>query len=86
MFSCSCLYNSKKVQALLNKAWKEYSAQLIKEHGEIPKNYKRDFKIGAKKGFMETCETRKKNMIALIKKINNNNKTKKQKNKKTKKQ
>ena len=77
MSSCASLYNSKKVQALLNRAWKEHSAQLIKEHGEIPKNYKRDFKIGAKKGFMESCETRKKNIMALIKKKKNNKKTKK---------
>ena len=79
MDSCTSLYNSKKVQAILNKVWKAHSAQLIKEYGKIPKNYKRDFKIGAKKGFMENCETRKKNIIALIKKKNNNNKTKKQK-------
>lgn len=74
MSSCTSLYNSKKVQAILNKAWKEHSAQLIKEHGTIPKNYKRDFKIGAKKGFMESCKTRKKNIMTLIKKKKNNNK------------
>ena len=77
MSSCTSLYNSKKVQALLNKAWKEHSDQLIKEYGEIPKNYKRDFKIGAKKGFIESCKTRKKNNMVLIKKKNNKKKTKK---------
>jgi len=76
MTSCASLYKSKKVQALLDKAWKEHSAQLIKEHGAIPKFYQRDFKIGAKKGFMESCKTRKKN-IRSLKKKNNNKKTKK---------
>lgn len=76
MTSCISLYNSKKVQTLLDKAWKEHAAQLIKETGGIPKFYHRDFKIGCKKGFMESCKTRKKNTRSFKKK-NNNKKTKK---------
>jgi hypothetical protein len=76
MTSCESLYKSKKVQALINKAWKDHSAQLIKDGIVIPKFYRRDFKIGAKQGFMESCQTRRKS-IMVLKRKNNNKKTKK---------
>ena len=76
MTNCSILYKSKKVQAHLEKSFKENASEFIKKNGGLPAFSWRDFKKGYKKGFMKTCKMRKKKMT-LNKKINNNNKTKK---------
>jgi hypothetical protein len=75
MTNCSTLYKSKKVQAHLEKSFKENASEFIKENGGLPAFSWRDFKKGYKKGFMETCKMRKKKMT--LNKKRNNNKTKK---------
>jgi hypothetical protein len=57
--SCTRLYNSKKVQSYLKKTFRKNANQMITEMGGLPEFYYRDFKKGFKRGFMETCKTKK---------------------------
>jgi len=57
--SCSALHKTRKVQNILNKAWKEQSAEVIKNTGTLANFQWKDFKKGFKKGFMQRCKSRK---------------------------
>ena len=59
MYSMNCTkrLKSKKVQQFFKKHWKKTRKAI---HGKLPDNFYRDFKIGFKKGFMDSCKTRKK--------------------------
>ena len=69
MTNCSTLYKSKKVQAYLEKSFKENACGLTKEKRGLPVFCWRDFKKGFKKGFMDTCKMRKKKMTLNKKEI-----------------
>jgi len=57
--NCTALYKTRKVQAILNKAWKEQSEEVIKKTGTLGHFQWKDFKAGFKKGFMKRCKSRK---------------------------
>ena len=59
MKSCTALYKTRKVQAILKKVWKEKSEEVIKNTGTLAHFQWKDFKAGFKKGFMERCKSRK---------------------------
>jgi hypothetical protein len=55
--NCTKRLKSKKVQQFFKKHWKKTRKEVIR--GKLPDNYYRDFKIGFKKGFMDSCKTKK---------------------------
>jgi hypothetical protein len=57
--SCTALYKTRKVQSILNKAWKEQSAEVIKNTGTLAHFQWKDFKTGFKDAFMYHCKSRK---------------------------
>lgn len=57
--SCTALYKTRKVQSILNKAWKEQSKEVIKKTGTLAHFQWKDFKKGFKDGFMYRCKSRK---------------------------
>jgi hypothetical protein len=57
--SCSELHKTRKVQAILNKLWKEKSEEVLKKTGTLAHFQWKDFKAGFKKGFMEICKSRR---------------------------
>ena len=59
--SCTALHKTRKVQAILNKVWKEKSEEVLKKTGTLANFQWKDFKAGFKKGFMETCKSRRTN-------------------------
>jgi hypothetical protein len=57
--NCTALYKTRKVQAILNKVWKEKSKEVIKKTGTLAHFQWKDFRAGFKKGFMDSCKSRK---------------------------
>lgn len=57
--NCSALHKTRKVQAILNKLWKEKSEEVLKKTGTLANFQWKDFKAGFKKGFMERCKAHK---------------------------
>jgi len=57
---CTALYKTRKVQNYLKKAWKEKSTEVLKNTGSLAHYQWKDFRNGFKKGFMDSCKTRKR--------------------------
>lgn len=57
--NCTKRLKSKKVQQFFKKHWKKTMKEVIMIHGRLPNNFYRDLKNGFKKGFMDSCKTRK---------------------------
>ena len=62
MYSMNCTkrLKSKKVQQFFKEHWEKTMKEVIMIHGRLPDNFYRDFKKGFKRGFMDSCKTRKK--------------------------
>ena len=57
--NCTKRLKSKKVQRFLRNIGKKTRKEVM-IHGRLPDNFYCNFKIGFKKGFMDSCKTRKK--------------------------